>query len=127
MLSAIFLAIPVITAGLMLSMGIDMRRNYLLWGVLGLISLLFFWVPALVHGESGFESISFQPSTLGPVEDVELVLTVLTYQTAFLLLVLVGYCLRAPRTSIVPYAGSVRTGDLELIVIVCGVISLLGS
>ncbi|MEC5422133.1 O-antigen polymerase [Virgibacillus sp. C22-A2] len=126
LLSLIFIITPILLLLITLYLRINVKDNYLFWLFFTIFSSLFYFIPAINYGSSGFDFIQLDSSAAGYIHDVESVIKVYLFQTLFYFMFLIGYkMLRSNKVKNTD--NNVLISHVNSIVLISSVLSLLGT
>lgn len=125
MLAITFIITPLLLFLITLYFRINIKDNYLFWLFYIMFSALFYFIPAINYGSTGFGHILFDSSAAGFINDVESVMIVYVFQTLFFILFLIGYKMVKPNTN--KKEDSLIKTHLDKIVLIASVISFMGT
>lgn len=126
MLSILFIATPILLFLLSLYCRINIKRNYLFWIFFAIFSSLFYFIPAINYGASGFTRVLFESSSQPHMDDVNSVMELYIFQTLFYLLFLAGYKMVNPVKK-TQQSNNVPMNNLGKIALISSIISLIGT
>lgn len=126
MLLSIFIVTPILLLVITICFRINIRDNYLFWIFFIIFVLLFYFIPVINYGSSGFTHVSFNSSNKGYINDVSSVMKLYIFQTLFYLMLLIGYIMIKPKKNGIQI-NNVLISSIDTIVLISSVLGLLGT
>lgn len=127
MLLTAFIVTPILLLIITFFCKINLKDNYLFWLFFGIFLFLFYFIPIINYGASGFSLIKFDSSAKGYVADVDTVRKLYIFQTLFYLLCLLGYKLIKPQTNPYDVIDKKTIPSIDKIVLLASIISFVGT
>lgn len=125
MLAITFIITPFLLFFITLYFRINIKDNYLFWLFYIMFSTLFYFIPVINYGSTGFSHILFDSSAVGFINDIESVMKVYVFQTLFFILFLIGYKMIKPNCN--KAEDNLIKTHLDKIVLIASILSFLGT
>lgn len=91
MLSFVFIITPILLFLITIYLKINIKDNYLFWLFFTIYCFLFYLIPVINYGSSGFSQVLFDSSAKVYIYNLEAVMKLYIFQTSYYILFLFGY------------------------------------